>query len=78
MTIHLTEASRERALSERARWVGLRLDVVTETSTHRTYRIVDPMSGLSLSHPGADTAELDIDGAEAVIDLHSKPTQLGD
>jgi hypothetical protein len=76
MTIHMTEVSRELALAERARWVGLRLDVIGESSTGRRYRVTDRMTGAAMSHPAAG-ADLDLADAEQVIDLHSKPTQLG-
>jgi hypothetical protein len=78
MTIHLTEVSRERALAERARWVGLRLETIGEVTPTRRYRVVDPMTGAAVSQVGAGAAEFDLDGAEAIIDLHSKPTRLGD
>jgi hypothetical protein len=77
MTIHMTKLSRERALAERARWVGLQLEVIGEASPNRRYRVVDPMTGTALSQVGAGGAELDLAGAEAIIDLHSKPTRLG-
>jgi hypothetical protein len=77
MTIYMTEPSRELALSERARWVGLRLDVIGESSAIRRFRVTDLMTGAALYRPRGDGVDLDLADAEEVIDLHSKPTRLG-
>jgi hypothetical protein len=45
---------------------------------NRRYRVIDPMTGVTLCHPGANSTEFDLAGAEEIIDLHSKPTRLGD
>lgn len=70
--MNMTDRSREFALIERARWVGLRLEINCAASTIRTYQVVEPVTGMSLTHPEASGA-LDLDHAEALIDLHSSP-----